>query len=99
MIEDPLFFGDKERIENYSKLKLVLHRASMKYYQDYLTENNFSVKYIEYNKVKNYNFLKKYKKIYHFELADHLLKKRLQNSLSKTQESITYDSQIGRAHV
>ena len=94
IIEDPLFFGDKERIENYSKLKLVLHRASMKYYQDYLKENNFSVKYVEYNKVKNYNFIKKYKKIHHFELADHLLKKRLQNSLSKTQELITYDSPL-----
>ena len=36
IIEDPLFFGDKDRIENYSKLKLVLHRASMKYYKEYI---------------------------------------------------------------
>ena len=64
IIEDPLFFGDKERIEKYSKLKLVLHRASMKYYQDHLKENNFQEKYIEFNKVKKYSFLKKFQEIH-----------------------------------
>ena len=94
IIEDPLFFGDKERIEKYSKLKLVLHRASMKYYQDHLKENNFQVKYIEFNKVKKYSFLKKYQEIHHFELADHLLKERLEKSLKKSQELIVYDSPL-----
>ena len=94
IIEDPLFFGDKERIEKYSKLKLVLHRASMKYYQDHLKENNFQVKYIEFNKVKKYTFLKKYQEIHHFELADHLLKERLEKSLKKSQELIVYDSPL-----
>ena len=35
---------------NYNKKKLVLHRASMKYYFDYLKKAKFNVKYIEYNK-------------------------------------------------
>jgi deoxyribodipyrimidine photolyase-related protein len=42
---------------NYNKKKLILHRASMKYYYDYLNENNYNVHYIEYNKkpnIKNY---------------------------------------------
>lgn len=35
---------------NYNKKKLVLHRASMKYYYDYLKENKYIVHYIEYDK-------------------------------------------------
>ena len=42
----------------FNKKKLVLHRASMKYYFDYLKDNNFKVKYIEYDKKPN---LKEYK--------------------------------------
>jgi deoxyribodipyrimidine photolyase-related protein len=41
----------------YNKKKLVLHRASMKYYNDYLKDNSYNVKYIEYNKkpaINNY---------------------------------------------
>ena len=34
---------------NFNKKKLLLHRASMKYYYDYLMKNNFNVKYIEFN--------------------------------------------------
>jgi len=33
---------------NFNKKKLILHRASMKYYFDYLLKNKFDVKYIEY---------------------------------------------------
>ncbi len=82
IIEDPLFFGDKERIKNFTKLKLVLHRASMKYYEDYLDDEikPKSVKYIEYNDAKKYSYLKKLKKednIYMFDPCDHLLVKRI----------------------
>lgn len=35
---------------NYNKKKLILHRASMRYYYDYLKSDNRRVKYIEYNK-------------------------------------------------
>jgi len=35
---------------NYNKKKLILHRASMKYYYDYLKENKYIVHYVEYNK-------------------------------------------------
>ena len=33
----------------YNKKKLILHRASMKYYFDYLKKNKFNVRYIEFN--------------------------------------------------
>ena len=58
LLEDTLFFKDSERIKNYSKLKLVLHRASMKYYFDYLKDHNFKVKYIDFKTLnkKYYNF-------------------------------------------
>ena len=35
---------------NFNKKKLVLHRASMKCYQDYLKKNKFKVTYCEFNK-------------------------------------------------
>jgi len=88
LVEDPLFFGDKERIKNYTKLKLVLHRASMKYYKDYLKEEvkPKSIKYIEYSKAKKYSYLKKIndKKIYLFDPCDHLLMKRINKIVEPT---------------
>ena len=35
---------------NFNKKKIILHRASMRYYFEYLKDNNFKVKYIEFNK-------------------------------------------------
>ena len=94
LLEDPVYFGFREKKMSFNKVKLVLHRASMKYYQDYLGDNKYKVKYIEFNKVKKYSFLKKYQEIHHFELADHLLKERLEKSLKKSQELIMYDSPL-----
>lgn len=44
---------------NYNKKKLILHRASMKYYYEYLKNNGYDVLYIDYNKKlpnNNYNY-------------------------------------------
>ena len=35
---------------NYNKKKLILHRASMKAYYQYLKSNNFQVKYLNFDK-------------------------------------------------
>jgi deoxyribodipyrimidine photolyase-related protein len=43
LIEESLFFTQYK----FHKQKMVLHRASMKYYENYLTENNISVEYIQ----------------------------------------------------
>ncbi len=39
----------------YNKKKLILHRASMKYYYDYLKENDYNVHYIEFNIKMTFN--------------------------------------------
>ena len=46
LYEHPHFFKDY----NYNKKKIILHRASMKYYYDYLQKSKFKVKYIQFNK-------------------------------------------------
>ena len=94
IVEESLFFGDKERIKNFSKLKLTLHRGSMKYYFDYLKKNNFDVEYVDYKQVKKYNFLKQFTNITIFEPADHLFLKRFKNLLLKKQNLDIIDSPL-----
>jgi len=43
--EHPYYFTKYK----FNKKKLILHRASMKYYMDYLIKNNFKVIYVEYH--------------------------------------------------
>ena len=51
LIEEPVYFGEREQKMNFNKLKLILHRASMKYYQYYLKKKKYNVKYIDINKI------------------------------------------------
>lgn len=51
--EHPHYFKEYK----YNKKKLILHRASMKYYEDYLKKKGYKVKYINYSSkftLKNY---------------------------------------------
>jgi deoxyribodipyrimidine photolyase-related protein len=50
LIEEPIFFTKYK----FHKMKIILHRASMKCYYDYLINNHIKVKYIEYDKI-NYD--------------------------------------------
>jgi deoxyribodipyrimidine photolyase-related protein len=50
LIEDSLFFGDAQYPANFHKKKLVFHRTTMKYYEEYLSKKNYNVFYLEYNK-------------------------------------------------
>ena len=47
----------------FNKKKIILHRASMKYYYDYLKKKKVKVKYLEYNEslpnIQNINLIKK----------------------------------------
>ena len=61
IIEEPAYFGDHKMQLNYNKLKLIYHRASMKYYNDYITNyitnskhTHYKIK-ITYNSNSNYN--------------------------------------------
>ena len=49
LIEESLFFTQYK----FHKQKLVLHRASMKYYENYLKENKLSVEYIQATDTEN----------------------------------------------
>ncbi len=55
----------------YNKKKLVLHRASMKYYYDYLKENSYNVHYIEFNKKPTVNNYKVFDPIDKIKLPNH----------------------------
>jgi hypothetical protein len=66
IIEEPIYFGDRTLDNklptrtnpplNYNKLKLIYHRASMKYYESYLKseltkgKHQSKLEYIDYNK-------------------------------------------------
>ena len=54
----------------YNKKKLLLHRASMKYYYDYLIKNKFKSSYINFNekfKIDNYTLFDPIDKIELFD--------------------------------
>ncbi len=53
--EHPHYFQTKDY--KYNKKKLVLHRASMKYFYDYLKEQDYDVQYVEYkNKLSIHDY-------------------------------------------
>jgi len=80
IIEDHRYFTDF----NYHRMKLIYHRASMKYYYKYLIKLGYSPQYIEFNKVDN--FYKKLSKtsylIYCVNLGDLILEKKLNKILN-----------------
>jgi len=89
VIEHTLFFGEKKYISNFHKNKLVLHRASMKYF----FENHLEIKkhYIEFD-IDFEEIFKKIKgsKLIVFEPKDYLLEKRLNKLSNKYDIEIEY---------
>lgn len=72
IIEEPLYFTKFK----YHKLKLAYHRATMKYYYDYLIKKKINVTYIEFSMVTNRFYKKiksKYKDIYIYDPLEHEL--------------------------
>ena len=68
-----LYFGDKNRVKKFNK-KIILHRASMKYYYDYLTKEGFTnITYIDYNKKKHRILFETFTNIHLYDPVDHLL--------------------------
>jgi deoxyribodipyrimidine photolyase-related protein len=76
LVEEPLFFTQY----NFHIQKLVLHRASMKFYQEYLVENNIEVEYYE-----DESYLKVYKNldVTLYDVADDWLFKKVQKNFTK----------------
>uniref|UniRef100_UPI00404864B7 cryptochrome/photolyase family protein n=1 Tax=Aliarcobacter sp. TaxID=2321116 RepID=UPI00404864B7 len=75
LIEDPLFFTQYD----FHIQKLVLHRASMKFYESYLKQNNILVNYFE-----DESYLEIYKndEIFIYELFDNYLEKKVYKNFS-----------------
>lgn len=81
LIEDPTYFT----MYNYHKMKLVLHRSSMKYYENYIkAQYKNKVNYIEFN----YNFDKLYKSLKGFDV---LLYDPVEHSLDFDKIGNKYD--------
>lgn len=81
VIEHSLFFGEKKYVSNFHKNKLVLHRASMRYFYD--EEIKCHKHYIEFDTGLEEVFKKlKNSRIIVYEPKDFLLEKRL-NKLAK----------------
>ena len=70
LIEEPLFFTQYD----FHIQKLVLHRASMKFYESYLKQNNILVEYFE---DESYIELYKNEKVFVYELFDNYLEKKV----------------------
>ncbi|MEJ8542974.1 cryptochrome/photolyase family protein [Methanothermobacter wolfeii] len=81
LVEEQLFFGDPVFRLNFHKNKLVLHRASMRYYRDRLEGGGMETEYIEHNPDPGMSYLREhleeYDRIYTLELLDHELSRRL----------------------
>jgi len=86
LLEDPLYFGHREKKMNFNKLKLILHCASMRHYEKELKDAGLSVTYLSFHELKDLNYRKIPKANLHcFEVNDYLLENRLQKKLGKIE--------------
>jgi deoxyribodipyrimidine photolyase-related protein len=102
IIEEPIYFGKrgntKKDILNFNKLKLIYHRATLKYYYDYIksyldTKQNTTIKikniiYIEYSqlcKSTGYSPIKKHSHIYMYNPIDTYLEEKYKKSFGTTK--------------
>lgn len=104
IIEEPIYFGDRTIDNklptrsnlplNYNKLKLIYHRASMKYYESYLkselTKGKLlsTLEYIDYKTLKTrtgYKFANGYQEIYCFDPIDTLLDTKYNSLFNKNK--------------
>jgi deoxyribodipyrimidine photolyase-related protein len=77
LIEEARFFTDF----NFHKKKLLLHRASMKYFESFLKKKGLKVRYFNFN--QSWEKHLKGKTIYYTELIDHQLEKKIPKRANK----------------
>jgi deoxyribodipyrimidine photolyase-related protein len=81
--EHPVYFGFREKRLNLNNLKLMFHRASMKYYEDYLINKlkrkNIKITYVKYNESIKNAVNKINDKVYMFDPVDREVLKDLNN--------------------
>ncbi|MBL3654680.1 cryptochrome/photolyase family protein [Fulvivirga sediminis] len=95
LIEDHLYFTQLK----FHKKKIWLHRASMKYYESYLNQKEYTTKYIDAHSHTSLNHFfekildKRVNVIHYVKTTDFLLEKRLRISARKYSiDLIAYDS-------
>ena len=96
IVEDDLFFT----YQPFHKMKLVLHRASMKFYADYLTNQGFRVTYVDQKDYENLSaFIKldladeKVDEIHYCDPVDFLLSKRMNKACNEYNiQAVQYES-------
>lgn len=94
LLEDPLYFNQYP----FHKQKLVLHRASMKYYQLHLEKKGYAVTYVDSvdaDLESVFQLLKKKKvgTVHYVDATDYLLERRIQRHGKKTGIDLKkYDS-------
>lgn len=81
IIEHPVFFTDYE----YHKLKLTYHRASMKYYEDYISKKyKITTKYLEYDdNFENVFKENKNKELHYYEIVDFDIESEVKKYIKK----------------
>lgn len=94
LIEEPLFFGDSVYPAKFHKLKLMLHRASMRRYQaEYLAD--YESDYIEYKDIDALDYIFKklsdegFEKIQVIDPTDYILELRINKYCEKHQLELT----------
>ena len=85
LVEEFLFF----RQYKFHQQKLVLHRASMKYYEHYLRQKGFKITYIESNSpqsdIRNLIFsLQPTEQLEYIDVTDYWLEQRIQQTAEKS---------------
>lgn len=96
LVEEQLMFGDFRWQSNFHKQKLMLHRASLKAYEQRLQEQGYATRYVAHAPSQDMNNLFSAlatEKITHIFLAapsDFLLEKRLERLCHSRKISLTY---------
>lgn len=92
LIEEWLFFKQF----NFHKQKLILHRASMQFYKDWLQHKGYTVEYIsctsdncDIRKLLQYLVTKTISKIHYADVTDDWLRRRLVSSAKKHSIEVT----------
>lgn len=101
IVEDPIYFCDKERNLKFNMLKLIFTRATMKYYEQYLKNNNFKVTYIDWNIKPSHLYTTIKTKfgnnvtLHIIDVVDHLLLSRINKYTKKyNQTTIFYETNM-----
>ncbi|NWF49824.1 MAG: cryptochrome/photolyase family protein [Ignavibacteriaceae bacterium] len=97
LLEDPLFFGDIHYPLKFHKKKLIFHRASMRFYADYLREKGHDVFYLQYSSFKSdlrKNYLTilfnkvGFHTIHYADVTDFILEKRIRKMASELSKKL-----------